>query len=94
MLRLAVSKEEAEKQIQAQISKGGQLRNDLMLSAEFMDTLNACVRWSKYYEFWQELQDRQLDSDAPKGKAVLGQSERDFPSSDDEQVIDSLLLLC
>lgn len=50
MLRLAVSKEEAEKQIQAQISRGGQLRNDLMLSAEFMDTLNACVRWSKYNE--------------------------------------------
>ena len=49
------------------------------------------------YEFWKELQDRQLDSDAPKGKeneVVLGQSEHDFPSSDDEQVIDSLLQLC
>ena len=24
------------------------------------------------YEFWKELQDRQLDSDAPKGKSLTG----------------------
>ena len=47
------------------------------------------------------IQAQKEESEIPKGKplideneAVLGQSERDFPSSDDEQVIDSLLLLC
>ena len=27
------------------------------------------------YEFWKELQDRQLDSDAPKGKPLIRETE-------------------